>query len=282
MEFTMLSTPATRISRLCTTLVACLLWAAPRGWGGTAESPARPLPDSPYLRPELAALMDAVTFHISFDERSMVPEMAAGETGWTPRVFGPYGNDKGRPEYAPGLVGEALVLGTGAAIVPPAGNIDLDHQGAIALWVKPLEWKRPNGSNCVFVRDNRATFYLQRQGPMVGKDGKVLRHEHMQFLAKARKADKRFTTLTGGVWENNSWYFVVASWSWPNMTLSINGGPLRTKALRGTLEDNRFGTILVGARGGDRGLLDEVLFFKRPLTLGETRLLYKTLRPGDE
>lgn len=263
-------------------MVVGLTWATSSAWAGQPAKSgpaARPLPASPYLRPELTTLMDAVTLHMSFDDSSMTPDMAAATSGWEPQVSGPYKDGKARPEYAPGLIGPALVLGTGVAVLPASGNLDLAHQGAIALWVKPLEWKRPNGSNCTFVMSSRATFYLQRQGPAADKDGKVLRHEHMQFLAKTCKDDKRFTGLTGGVWENDKWYFVAASWSWPKMTLSVNGSPLSTKALKGTPQDDVFGNILIGARGGDRALLDEVLFFRRPLSLDETRSLHDALRP---
>lgn len=271
--------------RLRANMIVCILWATLPTWAGPPAKPvpaARPLPASPYLRPELATLMDAVTFHMSFDNNSMAPDMAAAASGWEPRVSGSYTDKDARPEYATGLIGTALVLGTGVAVLTPKGNVDLAHQGAIALWVKPLEWNRPNGSNCTFVMSSRCMFYLQRQGPAVGKDNKILRHEHIQFLAKASKNDKRFTGLTGGVWKNHKWYFVAASWSWPNMTLSIDGSPLRTKALRGTPEDNLFGDIVIGARGGDRALLDEVLFFKRPLSFEETRLLHNALRPPGE
>ncbi|MBT4817191.1 MAG: hypothetical protein HOJ57_25870 [Lentisphaerae bacterium] len=271
--------------RLWAPWLICLLWAAlPTSAGPPAGStpPARPLPNSPYLQSELAVLMDAVTLQMSFDNRSMTPDMSAAESDLKPRVFGPYSDRKAPPEFTAGLIGDGLILGTGVAMVATAGTVDFAHQGAVALWVKPLEWKRPNGSNCVFVMSSAATFYMQRQGPAVGKDGKVRRHENIQFLAKARKKDKRFTGITGGNWENGKWYFMVASWSWPNMTLSINGSPLRTKALRGKPEDSRFGNLMVGAGGGDRALLDELLVFSRPLSLEETRLLYKMLRPQED
>lgn len=259
--------------RLRTTLALC--WLAVVCASACAQ-PAEFLsstPESPYLRPELEVLMDAVTFHLSFDADSLLPEMAAGDV-WAPQVHGRYQAPKQALEFAPGLSGRALVLGTGCGIYPRQGNLLLEKQGAIALWVKPLEWCRPNGSNVVFVMTSGARFYLQRQGPMHDKDGKTLRHEHVQFLAKATAAQKHFTCLYGGQWENDQWYFLVANWSWPNMALSVNGGAFSTRSLHAAPEQGLFGGVVVGAGGGDRGLLDEVMFFRRPLALDEVKLLY--------
>jgi len=89
----------------------------------------------------------------------------------------------------------------------------------------------------------------------------------------------RFTCLTGGRWENDKWYLLVANWSWPRMELSINGGPFRTRSLPDVPEPGNFGSLLIGSRVGDRGLLDEFLSFNRPLTREEAQLLYR-LKPS--
>ena len=75
------------------------------------------LPDSPYLAPPFRTLMEAVTFHVSFDADSLMPDMAEGPK-YAPRVFGAYRVKGSRPQFADGLVGRALVLGTGGASYP--------------------------------------------------------------------------------------------------------------------------------------------------------------------
>ena len=220
--------------------------------------------------------MDAVTFRLSFDSADILPDMAAGEVH-QPQTVGSYDGTHKAPEFVPGLVGKALVLGTGAGVYPRAGNLLLEQRGAVALWVKPLEWKRPNGSNVVFVMTSDAAFYLQRQGPLRGEDGRIKRHEHIQFLAKASKEQRRYTHIMGGKWDNDSWYFLVANWAWPNMELSINAQPFATRVLPAKPDGSVFGNIVVGARGGDGGLLDEVLFFRRPLALEEVKLLHRVM-----
>ena len=69
------------------------------------------------------------------------------------------------------------------------------------------------------------------------------------------------------------------------MELSVNGEPFQVRALSDVPEAESFGDLVLGDRGGKpRGLLDEVLAFRRPLTLEEVRLLWKlgTTRAGEQ
>jgi hypothetical protein len=60
------------------------------------------------------------------------------------------------------------------------------------------------------------------------------------------------------------------------MELSVNGGPFEIAALSATPPDGVFGGLIVGDRGGQRrGLLDELLAFRRPLSREEAQLLYR-------
>ena len=128
-------------------------------------------PDWPYLRPELARLMESVTFHLGFDAAQMTPEMAEGPEH-EPQVFGPRDQPSEPPEFAEGLIGKALVLGTGGAVYPRVGNVLLEKRGALAVWIKPQDWHRPRDGNCVFAMTSNATFYLERQGPDLHDDGR--------------------------------------------------------------------------------------------------------------
>lgn len=230
-----------------------------------------------YGSPELQGLVDALTFHLSFDGASLTPDLAGGEK-YTPALQCGAGQ-AAPPEFAPGISGQALVLGTGAGLFPSAGNLTLGRCGAIALWVKPLAWQRPNGSNSVFLMTSDSLFYLQRQGPLRDADGRITRHEAVQYLAKSSRADRQFTGLMAGAWENGGWHFLVANWSWPQMQLSIDGGAFAVQALPTRPAEGGFAAFLVGATGGDRGLLDEVMAFSRPLSLEEIRRLQTALSP---
>jgi len=245
-----------------------------------APPAADPVPDSPYLRPEFRSLMDAVTFHVSFDAEHMQPDMTEGPE-WKPADFGSRQGEYPRPRFAPGVLGRALVLGTGGAVYPRAGNVLLERRGAIAVWVMPENWQRPRDGNCVFVMTSNATFYLERQGPDIDADGRVRRHEAILYIARVPGA-RSGTINAGADWQNGRWYLVVANWSWPTMELSINGQPFLVRSLSQSPPEGTFGNLVVGDRSGQpRGRLDELFAFRRPLTLDEVRLLW-TLRPRPE
>jgi len=256
-----------RVALLSVVVLACRLSDA--AWAGQ--------PDSPYMQPTFERLMDAVTLRVSFDDASMVPEMAEGDEH-QPNVFASSSKGATGPRFAEGLVGRALVLGTGGATYPRKGNVLLERRGAIAVWVRPEGWQRPNDHNTVFAMTSRATFYLQRQGPAVDKDGRVRRHEAVQYLAAG--PDGQLTCITGGSdWANGRWYLLVANWSWPTFELSVNGQPFKGRSLSGMPKPETFGNLVLGARSGQkRGLLDEFLAFRRPLALDEVRLLHTTFK----
>lgn len=239
----------------------------------TMASGAEPAPkESPYLAPEFRRLMDAVTLHVSFDRGSVTPDMAEGEN-YAPKVSGTTKDRQATPQFAPGLLGQALVLGSGNAVYPRAGNVLLGKRGALALWVKPDGWQRPRDGNCVFAMTTNSTFYLERQGPDVDAEGRVRRHETVLYLAGAPKK-RLFNIGVWAPWENGRWYLLVANWSWPTFELSVNGQPFEVQSVSDALDDAGFGDLVVGQNGGpSRGLLDEVMAFRRPLTLEEARLL---------
>ncbi len=239
---------------------------------------AEPIPSSPYLQPEYRRLMNAVTLHVSFDAKHMLPDMAEGPA-YAPSVFGSRASEFPGPQFSAGLIGQSLVLGTGGAIYPRTGNVLLEHRGAVAVWIMPQNWQRPRDGNCVFTMTSNATFYLERQGPDVDEDGRVRRHEGILYIGSPRNV--RSTTINGGSdWKNDRWYLLVANWSWPTMELSVNGQPFKVRSLSGTPGEDAFGDLVLGDRSGNpRGLIDEFFAFRRPLTLDEVQLLWK-LRPG--
>jgi hypothetical protein len=233
--------------------------------------------EAPYLRPEFQRLMDAVTLHVSFDGDSFVPDMAQGDA-YKPTVILPQGTSPPSPQFVDGLLGRALVLGTGCAVYPRERNVTLENRGAVALWIKPQNWQRPRDGNCVFVMTTNSTFYLERQGPDVDDEGRVRRQEGILYLA-IPPGSRASTIDGGGAWKNDQWYLLVANWSWPTMELSVNGQPFAVQSLSQTPPPGIFGGLVLGDRGGAvRGLLDEFIAFRRPLTLEEAQRLW-ALRP---
>lgn len=237
-----------------------------------AEGPLE-LPEDPWAAdPVLEALMNWVTFQMTFDAGRMVPDMAAN--GWEATV-------QGEPQFRPGLRGQALLCGPGSAraIFPRGANVTLGTRGACSLWICPVEWTRVNGGNTTFVVTTNGSFYLQRQGPAHNEEGRATRHEGVQYLIRGDLTGNQ--TLMSGTanWPDGQWRLIVANWSWPVFAWSIDGGELQSATVDNIPGDDYFGGLIVGAAGGEPTLIDDLTFYRRPLTLTEIRLIYETFRP---
>lgn len=240
-----------------------------------SATPGRDVPDprtTPYARaPGLTALMDWVTFHLSFDGESFMPDMAAGAA--RPQLLG-------KPEFAPGVVGRAAAIGgTAAAIFPREGNFSLTGQGAASLWVCPVAWNHTSDGNVTLLMTSNSSFYVQRQGPLHGPDGRVQRHEGIQLLCLSPKTGNQCVMHGCGSWKNGEWHLLVVNWRWPRLELSVDGGAFSAAAVPRLPDESVFGNLIVGAQHGPRTLLDEVFLYRRPLTEEEVRLIWETLRP---
>ena len=231
------------------------------------------LPEDPWAAdPALADLMNWVTFQMTFDAGGIVPDMAAGE--WEATL-------RGEAQFAPGRDGLALVCGPGSvrATFPRGPNATMGTRGACSLWVCPVEWTRENGGNTTFVTASNGAFYLQRQGPAHNEEGRYTRHEGMQYLIRGDLTGNQILMTGTANWPNGKWRLIVANWSWPVMSWSIDGGELQSTAVDNIPDDSYFGGIVVGAEGGEPTLIDDLTFYRRPLSIAEIRLIHETFRP---
>jgi hypothetical protein len=252
-------------------LLAAVLSAS--AWPACAGPPADPRANPYFANPTLRALMGWVTFQLTFDGGSMVPDMAAGDPKFTPG---------GTPQFAPGIMGLALVAGgqSGNAIFPRELNGPFDTRGAISLWLCPVEWTHVNGGNTEFLMTTNASFYLQRQGPMHNAEGVVTRQEGMQFLMLSPVTGNNCLAFGTEGWPLGQWRLVVANWSWPTMSFSLDGGEFQSVSVKQNPTAANFGGILVGSSGGEKTLMDELTIYRRPLTLEEARAVYQAFKPS--
>lgn len=226
---------------------------------------------SPYFAvPELRQVMEWATFQLTFDAGSMMPDMAAGDAKL---------GVNGTPQFVPGLRGQALVAGegSGAAGYASVGNVSFASQGAIALWVMPVAWTHVQGGNTVFLMTSNSNFYLERQGPWI-EGTELKRQEAVLYLLFSKTVGNGCLSLGTNDWPLNQWRLIVANWSWPTMSLSLDGGEFQSATLKGKPPAEEFGGLYVGASGGEKTLLDEITIFRRPLTLAEVKAMYEALR----
>lgn len=247
-------------------LAAC--WAA----CACAEGLLDPRSDLYYRNLRLRDLMPWVTLQLTFDSDSLVPDLAAGDPAVTPH---------GQPLFAPGIKGRALVAGDGSgqAAFARAGNANLETRGAVSLWVCPTGWTHHQGGNTTFLMTSNSSFYLQRQGPMHNDEGVVTRHEGVQFLMLSQVTGNQCLMVGTGDWPQGRWRLLVANWSWPTMSLSLDGGEFQSLTVKHSPGPEQFGALVVGASSGEQTLLDELTIYRRPLTLDEVRALYQALSP---
>lgn len=249
---------------------ACAIAALGTLWciGAQAQSP---MSTSPYdVDPVLSGLMDAVTFHHSFDHDSLLPDMATGD--WK---FQPFG----KPRLAPGLRGKALVAGTGALLFADPRNWTIATRGAVAFWVSPVKWDHEAAANTNFVVSQRAAFYVERQGPVRKPDGSWKRLEVL--LVGMQRGVRGSRGAACRTWQPGEWHLIVANWSWPQLALSVDGGAFNATVFPHKPDAKLFAGFALGSRGGDLTLMDEFFCFSRPLSEREASSLHERLRPKD-
>ena len=253
-----------RVAKVCA--IAALAVA-----GSLAAQADPPVSTSPYdTDPVLSALMDAVTFHHSFDHDSLLPDMAVGD--WKFRVFG-------KPQLAPGLRGNALVAGTGALLFADKRNWTIATRGALALWVSPVRWDHEAAANTNFVVSQRAAFYVERQGPVRKPDGSWKR---LEVLLVGMQRGVRGSKGAGcRTWQPGKWHLIVVNWSWPQLALSVDGGAFNAVVFPHKPDAKLFAGFALGSRGGDLTLMDEFFCFNRPLSEREVARLHQRLRPRE-
>ena len=253
----------------CAVLLGLALASA--AWA-RADGLLDPRSDLYYRDPRLRDLMAWVTLQLTFDGDSLVPDMAAGDPGMTAR---------GQPLFAPGVKGRALVAGDGSGqgIYARVGNAALETRGAVSLWVCPTRWTHQQGGNTTFLMTANSSFYLQRQGPMHNDEGVVTRQEGVQFLMLSEVTGNQCLMVGTSDWPQGQWRLLVANWSWPTMSLSLDGGEFRSVTVKQSPGPDQFGALVVGASGGGETLLDELTVYRRPLALEEVRALYEALSP---
>jgi len=232
-----------------------------------AIAPAESAGSSPYATtPALRQLMDAVTFHHTFDHESLLPAMAVGE--WAPQL-------RGEPKLTEGLRGKALIAGTGSLLFTDPRNWTLATRGSLALWVSPVEWNHENAGNTNFVLSHSSAFYVERQGPLRKPDGQWRR---LETLLIGLQRDPKGSKGAGcSYWKPGEWHLVVVNWSWPRLALSVDGGAFGAVELPGKPDPKLFGGLVLGSNGGAHTLMDDLFCFSRPLLPAEVKALYGAL-----
>lgn len=226
----------------------------------------------PLSSPELSGIMQDMTMYISYDDESLEPDSSIGENPLVRIDKVPSG-----PVFEPGISGKALMLGSASGFYQTDRNVTIKSNGSAIFWVKPVGWSDKDVGNSTFLRLTSNDFFVLWQSPKAGK-----RNAALMFIAK-NIGDKRGKNVYwADTLKNGQWHMFAINWEWPSFSMSIDGNKFVSKSLSQSKKFKENLIINVGTRWGAKGLIDEVLFFSRPLSIQEVKKLYQIMNPKKE
>ena len=92
--------------------------------------------------------------------------------------------------------------------------------------------------------------------------------------------DLRTWATYWGTLDNGQWHLLVFNWSWPTLSLSVDGEAFTDRSLPHIPNEalNETAFHLGSRRGAAPSLMDEVMVFDRPLDGTEVKLIYDTVK----
>ena len=226
---------------------------------------------------------DSILYRFSFD------------TGVEPEVGHAFVKEAASNQFAAGRSGNGYLIpgGTTSAALNGVSYVLKDHpmatSGAIAFWIAPLSWSDPGEVEA------RGSIYILRLEMAGG--GKLL----IQRQGFRRSAPKREDYLIVGLyglkdlgtpahyfpgtrgWKDGEWHLIAVNWDPKGFELSVDSNAFKRVEFPRSLDpaqDCPSGTdynltIGLGDADPETTLLDELVFFTRPLALEEIQRMYR-------
>lgn len=189
--------------------------------------------------------------------------------------------ERGDEHWADGIFGKALKSEAPKIRYAPEGNVDLLGSGSVAFWVKALDWDstlEPTHIGFLRVMEGNRELSLIR----------IWKHENHNALAlhvKLRNSPHTQRIGSSKDW-GNEWHLFVANWTRDYIEVSLDGNLLARQTVTEGDEDASYMRETPAIHipgGGDVAefpyLIDEVMFFKRPLTNEEVQWIYESAEP---
>lgn len=247
----------------------CLVFSRP-AWAEPPD-PASAVP------PGSAAtfLGDWICFYAGFDQATVHPDLAAGDA--EPRLL--YGS----LQFEAGILGHSLRVGAGGAEVGFATprNLELAKPGALSMWVMPRTWKDTGSAYLPLIRifgAGQAVFVIERDVRSAGEGERDRIITGPSGLSGGRQV-LMFRPLPGR-WRNGEWHLLALDWDAMGFALSIDGAPFVREAAPGGTLPHTFQAnaspqgFVIGNRGQEATLMDELVVYQRPLTDEEAVQLF--------
>jgi len=265
------------IYTICVIAVVCTLDITAQG------SPAQGNPAVGLFNAEIA-------YYFSYDEDSVEPDMSPAPV----KV-----ENIGKPEFADSKWGRGLHIGThtGARTIYTLEKNVLSSPVSIAFWLQPKSWAKPGSvperSTLFFLRI-RASEYSQNPSTVltvqrIGYKDAVKRPDQL-FMGLISVPDSKnlyFAKDSIG-WKNDEWHLVVINREVRRIGISIDGLDFSYKEIENVESFNRIfspkpGSLSPGNTPAEffnkelieSTVFDELIIFKRPLTIAEVKKLYE-------
>jgi len=229
--------------------------------------------------PTASKLESEIIHHFKFDNKSGDQDRG----GATVKV-------PGSLEFVKGKNGMAMIAGGGKAVEITLENHIWSQKGALSLWVAPYRWAQPGTVkqrvNIVFLRfsfANGGKFILERQG----FDETTKRQDLLLaglFEMPGFNTELQIIPTTTLNWEDGKWHFVVVNWENSSFGISVDGREFQTARFPRelTAQDCPAGKqslLQIGynnEKSDEKTLVDELIIYKRPLTIREVRAFMQT------
>ena len=186
----------------------------------------------------------------------------------------------GETLFEEGIKGKALVAGEAGALLRYAtkGNID-PKRGTIAMWVKPVDWAPADEGFHIFFMSRSNTGWVQLYKYLPPNSG--------LFMLVGTGGDKPYEDYwiadakSGDVLAKGEWVHLVGTWDQGRVALYADGEEI--SLIQGKGEPAYLGeTFLLGdwlwgkPREKCKTLIDEFRIYRRPLSAGEVKSLYRS------
>lgn len=172
------------------------------------------------------------------------------------------GQPDGKPELAPGKVGQALKSGPGTGYVGFPADLLKREAGTVEMWVQPLDWKPGDREFHVFFENRgEGALYLY----------KYLDGNNLLMLTCGAVAGPYYSTAYGLSWQPGEWHHIAGTWSNAGVRVFVDGKPSGPMPTAGPLPEKLAPTFIIGdhpwhIERQTSSLIDEVRLYDRALS----------------
>jgi hypothetical protein len=186
---------------------------------------------------------------------------------------------QGKPQYQPGVSGEAVIVGGATRILYDTHNVFNPRQGTLMLWASPLDWDATT-QHFQFI----ATVTSSHEKHTDLLLYKVFDKPNLTFLARSLGQQQRLLNQSILTWQPNQWHHLAITWDTDQFRLYIDG-ELAADGPAIDLPDDKWAYLTLGATyptwayvGAERTAIDELRVYDGALDAGAIQSTYAQQR----